>query len=341
MKQQTTKKLSVPSIILTVLLVIFISVFAVSAYMLISYIVKGEIEKNRYDKNEELDKLSGILTPTEPTDITTTFTVYSYPTTSPEPTVTPSDSDYTSVPTSSVETELPSDSNIPDDSTPTDSTAATDTEITTTTPPVTEPPAPQYGERLTAVRNSIFELQKINPDIVGFISIPMLDIEYPLVSRRNDYTNSYYLNRAYDLSEATSGSIFYDFRCNPSPMSNRNTVLYGHNMRTGTMFGNLKAVLSSQDKLMNVDITIATLDGIYTFKFFSAYTTTATVNYCQTWFASDEDFDKFYTELKERSVYQVSYAPPKTPLILTLSTCTNITTEGRYAFHAVLTNIER
>ncbi len=336
MNQSNSKNPSASSILLTVLLVFFIVVFIISASILISYIVKSNAEENRYNKNEELDNLSSILAPSTSSP---DFTVFSYTTTTPiGPTDTPN------VTTDQTEPDDGTDSDTAtgyDTDVPTDSETTPTTEITTTEPPVTTPPPPQYGERLTAIRNSIFELQKINPDIVGYISIPMLEINYPLLSRSDDYGNSYYLNRAYDLSYADSGSIFYDFRCDPDPMNNRNTVIYGHNMRNGSMFGNLKGCINKEKLFREAEITIATLEGIYTFKFFSVYTTDAASDYCRTSFSDDESFNEFYTEIKSNSVYQASFAPEATPLMLTLSTCTNLDHDGRYAFHAILTGIER
>ncbi len=304
--------------LLIVLLVVFITVFIVSAFFLLRWMINSVSENGRYN-NEELNDLSDILAGTPNSPIVTEPIIPFYTTTA-QPTTEPS---------------VPSDtSDVPVDSEPADTT--------TDAPTDTTPPEPQYSERLTAVRNAIFELQKINPDIAGYISIPLLNISYPLLSRPDDYTNSYYIDKAYDLSEAMSGSIFYDFRCDPSPMMNYNTVLYGHNMRDGSMFAALKGCYYDEKKFQNAEITIATLDGIYTFKLFSAYITDAyDSRCCLTSFSSNEEFCALYEEIKARSEYQASGLPVLPARILTLSTCTNYDTDGRYAFHAVLTRIER
>ncbi len=303
MSPSEKKKPSRSSILLTALLIFFITVFVASAAILVSYIIKTNAESERYESNDNLNAISKLLG-------------------------------------SASDDPAPTDpGSASDDPTPTD--PGSDSVAVTTEPTVTAESEPQYGEHLTAVREQIFELQKINPDIVGYISVPLLDINYPLLSRRNDYTNSYYLRRAFDYSDAVSGSIFYDYRCDPDPMLNRNTVIYGHNMRNGSMFGNLTACVNNETKFHHAEIIIATLSGIYTFKLFSVYRTTASINYCRTAFSSDDEFNDFYKELQSRSLYKANYSPSSASMILTLSTCTNTAADGRYALHALLTKIER
>ena len=77
-------------------------------------------------------------------------------------------------------------------------------------------------------------LQKINPDIVGWIKIPDTPIDYPVLQPDN---NQYYLKHTYDNIYSDFGSIFID--CYMS-MDDQNTVIYGHNTRNDSMFGSLK-----------------------------------------------------------------------------------------------------
>ncbi len=309
MNLSAEKKARISKILLTSLLIIFIAVFVVSAVMLIAYFIKGNSESELYEQNENLNALSSLFAATDST---------------------------APVPGSST-SDQPTDT----DSPVTSATASGNNGDSTSAPTVTDPPAPQYSERFTAIREQILALQKVNPDIVGVISAPrLLNETYPLLLRRNDYTNSYYLRRAYDYSDAVSGSIFYDFRCEPNPQLNRNTIIYGHNMRNGTMFGNLPRCVNSETEFNRAEIIIATLDGIYTFKLFSVYRTTASVNYCRTSFANDAEFKAFYDELVGRSLYKSHASPLSRDMILTLSTCTNLATDGRYALHAVLTKVE-
>ena len=84
------------------------------------------------------------------------------------------------------------------------------------------------------------ELIQQNPEMVGWISIDDTGINYPVVQK----DNTYYLTHGFDQSNNTNGSIFMDERCSiVSPTIN--TIIYGHNMKSGMMFGGLKNYLQA------------------------------------------------------------------------------------------------
>ena len=73
---------------------------------------------------------------------------------------------------------------------------------------------------------------------MGWIRIADTRIDYPVVQR----DNSYYLDHAFDGSQDSNGTLFMDERCdNVNPTTN--TIIYGHNMNSGLMFGGLKHYL--------------------------------------------------------------------------------------------------
>lgn len=74
-------------------------------------------------------------------------------------------------------------------------------------------------------------LQAINPDIVARLRIPGV-LEYPVV--RGEY-NSYYLNHTVQKTYNIAGSIFLDYR-NERDFSDSKNIIYGHNMKDGSMF---------------------------------------------------------------------------------------------------------
>ena len=74
-------------------------------------------------------------------------------------------------------------------------------------------------------------LQAINPDIVAWLRIPGV-LEYPVV-RGTD--NSYYLNHTVQKTYNIAGSIFLDYR-NERDFSDSKNLIYGHNMKDGSMF---------------------------------------------------------------------------------------------------------
>lgn len=88
-------------------------------------------------------------------------------------------------------------------------------------------------------------LQKANPDIFGWLYIPGTEINYPLLQREGD--DEYYLYRNADGQEDIDGSIFSQATYNKNDMSDPVTVLYGHHMNSGAMFGTLQETYSQTD----------------------------------------------------------------------------------------------
>ena len=79
-------------------------------------------------------------------------------------------------------------------------------------------------------------LQRVNPDVVAYLQIPDTAVSYPVM--RSDEPG-YYLTRDFDGIRSVYGSIYVDAACYENgPV----TLLHGHNMKNGTMFGSLKTL---------------------------------------------------------------------------------------------------
>ena len=79
-------------------------------------------------------------------------------------------------------------------------------------------------------------LQSQNPDIVGWITVAGLGVDYPVVQGAD---NSFYLEHTAEKKYNRLGSLFLDFRANRD-FSDFNSVVYGHRMKSGRMFGQLE-----------------------------------------------------------------------------------------------------
>ena len=287
-------------------------------------------------ETEETTGTSGENTENVPSD--TTQSVPSDSTESPEIPSIPSDT------TSVVE---PSDTVTPpttDPIVPEDTTTVETTTVTTPPPVETEPPEDEstYSEKFKQIRAELLALNAKYPDIMGYISIPCLGISYPLMNRPEDTSNLYYLTHDETGREQKAGSIYTDFRVNRNPLKNKNIVIYGHNMRTGSMFGTLSKLVTSEKLFGEAEVIIATLNGIFTYKVFSAYRTNAYDTYCTMSFADDTAYGNFLNGIVNKSVFKSTITDIGVgDKIITLSTCTNITETGRYAVHAVLVKIEK
>lgn len=76
---------------------------------------------------------------------------------------------------------------------------------------------------------------KVNPDIIGWISIDGTNINYPVVQAED---NTKYLTASYDGTENPAGAVFLDYDCEQDFLGKHN-IIYGHNMKDGSMFHDL------------------------------------------------------------------------------------------------------
>lgn len=190
----------------------------------------------------------------------------------------------------------------------------------------------EYNEELEKMRAGLTSLARINPDVYGWITVSGTNINYPLVQGDD---NEYYLNHAYTGDYLPIGSIFVDYRCEESITRNFNTVIYGHNITTGSMFHDVVKFFKD-DYFNDTCIYVYTLDGIYVYEPFSIYETRYDYNYFRTGFTSADDFIEFANELASNSSKKKEVTFTGNDRILTLSTCTNGAYYSRYALHARL-----
>ena len=101
------------------------------------------------------------------------------------------------------------------------------------------------------------ELIALNPDFVGWIEIPATDVDYPIV-RGTD--NDYYLRRTFLGESNSAGTIFMDYRA-IFDFNTHITILYGHNMRDGSMFASLMRYTDATFLADNTEIRIFTRYG--------------------------------------------------------------------------------
>lgn len=88
-------------------------------------------------------------------------------------------------------------------------------------------------------------LQEENPDIYAWIQVPGTPIDYPIVQRFGD--DSYYLHRGIDETYSVAGSLFTEYRYNSTSFSDPVTIVYGHRMKNGTMFGSLQSYMTGHE----------------------------------------------------------------------------------------------
>lgn len=165
------------------------------------------------------------------------------------------------------------------------------------------------------------ELKKINPDTIAYIRIKNTNIDYPVVKTKD---NDYYLNHNFEKKANSGGWLFADYK-NRFDETDRNIVIYGHNMKNKTMFGTLSKALTSdfQNNKDNLFITLVTETKEYTYEIFSTYRIDNEEYYITTDFASDNEYINFLSTIKKRSNKYYEVSLNEQDQILTLSTCAN------------------
>ncbi len=163
------------------------------------------------------------------------------------------------------------------------------------------------------------ELKKQNKDTVAFIKVNNTRIHYVVVKGKD---NDFYLNHNFNKEKNIAGWIFGDFR-NNFDETDRNLIIYGHNMKDGSMFDTLIKTIDKEwyTNKDNYIVKLITEKGSYKYKVFSTYSVRAEDYYINTGFNNDKEFDKFVNTLKDRSVYNYGTEVNGTDKILTLSSC--------------------
>lgn len=181
------------------------------------------------------------------------------------------------------------------------------------------------------------DLLKKNKDTVAWLKVKNTKVNYPVVQGK---TNDYYLNRDFNKRKNSMGWIFMDYRNDPVNLD-QNTIIYGHNIKQGIMFGTIKNMMEKKwyTNKDNLIITFNTPTANMKFKIFSLYNIKPTEDYLQTEFNTKEEFRKFINMITKRSKYDFKVEIPDGAKILTLSTCYR--TNTRNVVHAVLIKEEK
>ncbi len=212
-----------------------------------------------------------------------------------------------------------------------------DTEINTPLPPVETPEEPEppkeYINYYANIPTNFTKLLELNSDVVGWLRVNNTKANYPITK----YTdNEFYLEHDIYKRKVITGWVFMDYRNDPVNMD-KNTIIYGHNLISGYMFGDLKNT-TNKDWYTNPDnqiITFNTLEKEMNWKIISMYRTNYTTDYLKTGFYNDEAFMNFINMIKERSIHNFNVEVNPHDKILTLSTCTG-SNNRRMVIHAVL-----
>ena len=173
-------------------------------------------------------------------------------------------------------------------------------------------------------------LQEVNADVVGWIEIPGV-LSYPLLQGGD---NACYLSHAWNGEENAAGAVFLDYRADAC-LGDFNTLIYGHRMRNGAMFGSLKHYKDADFWRENPSVYLANENGTWRYDIYAAYETGLTAATYQREFSEPEEKQDFIRCGLERSVIDTGVTPTPEDTVITLSTCSGGDRDTRWVVQAV------
>lgn len=189
---------------------------------------------------------------------------------------------------------------------------------------------PNTGERVTMLAE-FEELYKINPDIVGWISIEDTNIDYPVVQRKDQ--TDYYLYRDFYGNQVMRGCLYVREQCDVL-MPSDNVIIYGHRMQDDTMFAQLGEYERKSFWQEHQYIRFDTLEANHVYQIVCVFKTTATMGegfqYHLFVDAADEDaFNRFWEACQANALYDTGIPVSYGDKLISLSTCEYSQENGR------------
>ena len=174
-------------------------------------------------------------------------------------------------------------------------------------------------------------LKSQNPEMTAWIAFDTLDISYPVMHGEE---NTYYLTHTFSGKTNSSGSIFMEAG-NSGDFTDFHTLLYGHNMKNGSMFGLLKKYSEEEFYQGNEFFTVYLEDRYYRYQIFSVHNVAVTDQVYTIGFAPNQEFEDFVERLNRQAWYDTGITAGVNDKVVTLSTC-SASDEIRYVVHAVM-----
>ncbi|MGL4773487.1 MAG: class B sortase [Clostridium sp.] len=168
-----------------------------------------------------------------------------------------------------------------------------------------------YGEEEKSFDDRLNLMKGINSDYKFWIRVENTNIDYPVVQGRD---NAFYLSHNFKGEEDISGCLFIDYRCNTQ--DDKNIIIYGHNMRNGSMFNSLNSYKEDDFFRKNNKIIVSDEQGERTFEIFSVFVASG----------EDDNFssgniNEYIDLVKGKSMYESDVVIGKMDRIITLVSC--------------------
>ena len=184
--------------------------------------------------------------------------------------------------------------------------------------------ATKYPANMAADFNFLYAA---NNDFVGWLYIPGTNVNTPVVQTKD---NNKYLRNNFYGSNTNYGTTYADYRCNKGATLSTNTVLYGHNMPSGTHFYDVHRYENIEWYKSHPTIEYRTLYGTYTFLVSNVFYTTASRKFDGGYLFNyiypnlgPKSMGGYIQQVTQRSIYTTGIDIKPTDKFITLSTCTH------------------
>lgn len=178
-------------------------------------------------------------------------------------------------------------------------------------------------------------LKKLCPNIKGWLFAEGTNIDYPVVQTDN---NDYYLKHLYTGESNSSGSLFLDYR-NTGLFTDQNTVIYGHHMKNGTMFGSLELYKEQDFYDKYPTMLLYTPIGNYLIELICGTVENGNYEFVRFNFNDEKDFYDYIDARREKSTFQSNVEIAPGDRIISLCTCSYEWNNARYMIMGKLTPI--
>lgn len=189
------------------------------------------------------------------------------------------------------------------------------------------------AEQVPVMLSKYVELYEENHDLAGWLSIEDMAIDYPVMQCEDD---EYYLHHDFYGKDSKYGCLYVREQANLD--AGTNFVIYGHNMKDGSMFGDLDLYLKEDFFREHTRISFDTLYEERIYEILAVFRSQVynaeedVFKYYQFYQAdTQEEFDEFYRNIKELSLYDTGVEAQFGDTFLTLSTCAYHVKDGRLA----------
>lgn len=198
--------------------------------------------------------------------------------------------------------------------------------------PSQKEPAPEGEDQTTGEERGVSSidfpaLQGEFPEVKGWLTIPDTNIDYPVL-QSGEEEPEYYLKRNYRGESDVNGSLFLQWNCDVS--QSQNLVVYGHNMNSGAMFGNLDRYTDPAYCRMYPDIFFQNAEGMEVYQVVAVLKADASLfPFQQVSFSAPDSLKEYIRQAKAKALFETGNTGDSAVRTLTLVTCSYEWEEAR------------